>query len=99
FTSTITRIVCLLALAGLIGLASKRRTGFSVADTSCKFFNRFRSVRFQEEDRGSGNTRLRERSTAFAPNLGSYGDTFAQYNLRTSTPWRCLCPSDHTNWA
>jgi hypothetical protein len=30
----------------------------------------FRSVRFQEEDRESGNTRLRERSTAFAPNLG-----------------------------
>jgi hypothetical protein len=30
--STITRIVCLLALADLIGLASERRTGFSAAD-------------------------------------------------------------------
>jgi hypothetical protein len=38
FTSTITRIVCLLALAGLIGLASERRTAFSEADFVLQIF-------------------------------------------------------------
>jgi hypothetical protein len=39
FTSTITRIVCLLILAGLIGLTSERRTGFSQTDTVLRFFS------------------------------------------------------------
>jgi hypothetical protein len=50
FTSTITRIVCLLVWAGLIGLTSERRMRFSDADIFLQILD------------GSGTARARSRA-------------------------------------
>jgi hypothetical protein len=62
FTNTITRIVCLLVRAGLIGLASERRTGFSEADFVLQIFSTVEAQgangRFQVRDRDGAMTEM-----------------------------------------
>jgi len=62
FTNTITRIVCLLVRAGRIGLASERRTGFSVADIVLQIFSMIEvqgaNGRFQVRDRDGAMTEI-----------------------------------------